>query len=240
MSRAVFLTIGAVAVCAAVAAPVPKNPERKLGPEWVKWKNEYGEEDHVRKIELTQLAQRRSTLLHTRLPLEDYKRELYVSESLDHRGRTLAVRLSGDEDPLGRKEEDKPKYGYPSNLALTVERSEGQDGKAVNHSVMIGKVVYFDFDGDGMFDAMEDKRDEKESRCYILMTNPEGIPSWVRIHTFNRKLNILPLRMSGYKSDIEFIFDNGKWRVRTPEDKRQADAVGRKTGEGKNDPDKDK
>jgi hypothetical protein len=223
MRRTALLLVGAV-VCAAVAAPVPKPAERKLGPEWVKEKDG---EDYIRKVEVQAVAQARSNYLSYSLPLEDLRRDLWVTERFGFMGKSVEMKLPGVADPPGQRKNEKPRSGYPDQMALRVERIENDEGQAVKHSVKIGKVWYCDFDGDGMFDAMEDKRDEKETRSYILMTNPEGVPSWVRIHTFDRKLNILPLRMSGYKSDVEFIFDNGKWRVETPEDRRKAEGGGK-------------
>lgn len=233
MRRTAALLVGAV-VCAAVAAPVPKDHERKLGPEWVK---EEGGRDYIRKLNLIAVAQGGpSGYLCYALPLEDHQRDLWVTECFTHNGKQLSMRLSGEPDPPDKAKDEKPGSGHPDKMAMQIQRTERKDGKAAEHSVKIGKMWYCDFDGDGLFDAMEDKRDEKETRSYILMTSPEGLPAWVRIHTFDRKLNILPLRMSGYKSDIEFLFDNGKWRVRTPEDKRKWEAGGKDPD--KKDPDK--
>jgi hypothetical protein len=227
-----------LAVCAAVGAPVPKDHERKLGPEWVK---EEGGRDYIRKLNLIAVAQGGpSGYLCYSLPLEDHRRDLWVTECFTHNGKQLTIRLSGIPDSPDVIKDEKPGSGHPDKMAMQIQRTEGKDGKASEHGVLLGKVRYYDFDGDGLFDAMVDRRDEKESRSYILMTNPEGVPSWVRVQTLERKLNIIPVKTEGYKSSIEFLFDNGKWRVRTPEDKRKWDTGGKKVGEDKNDPDKDK
>ncbi|MEO2092232.1 MAG: hypothetical protein ABGY75_22485 [Gemmataceae bacterium] len=217
---------------------MPKDPERKLGSEWVKWKNEYGEEDHVRKVELTQLAQRRSTFIHTRLPLEDYKRELYVSECLDYRGRTLAVRLSGEEDPPGRKEEDKPKYGHPEKVALEFERSEGKDGKVGRHEVRLGAFHYFDLDGDGRFDGMVERREKAHDLSYIRITHPDDEVEMIRVEDLARMLQGDPVRTRAFHTRTEYIFDKGNWRKLTDEDKRRLEGSGKDPE--KKDLDKDK
>jgi hypothetical protein len=83
MRRVAFLLVG-LGVCAVFAAPVPKEPERKLGPEWVKEKDG---KDYIRKIEVTTVAQARSNYLSYSLPLEDFRRDLWVTELFDFRGK---------------------------------------------------------------------------------------------------------------------------------------------------------
>lgn len=213
MRRIALILVGVV-VCTVGAAPVPKTPGRAFGPEWVKEKDQFGQDEHVRKIELIQLAQANSNYLHTRLPLEDYNRDLYVTEGLDWKGRSLELRLSGVSEPPDRKKGGKPKYGDPDQMALRVKRTENKDGQAVEHIIKLGKFLYFDLDGDGQFDAMADM-DEKTPRDYIFMGDQR-----VRV-TSIAFLKGDPITVVAFDSDTRFTFDNGKWRVETPEDRRR-------------------
>ena len=227
MRRVAFLLAG-LGVCAAVAAPVPKEPERKLGPEWVKEKDG---EDYTRKLELTAVARAgQSGTLWYSLPLEDHRRDLIVNENFDFRGKTLTIRIPGQATPADKKGE-KPWAVPPDDSALRFERTEGKDGRAVKNDVKLGKVRYFDLDGDGFFDAMVDKRDGKEDRSYILLSHPDGELELVRIWTLDRKLNLLPVTAEAYHSKTPYMFENGKWRegdVRGP----PAARGGRQEGQG--------
>jgi hypothetical protein len=140
--------------------------------------------------------------------------------------------MSGVADPPGPRKNEKPLSGHPDNMALLVERTEGNDGKASEHRVQLGNYRYFDLDRDGRFDGLEDRRNEEKIRSYILITQPDSELEMVRIETWNRKLNLVPITTEAYHTKTTYLFEKGNWRVYTLEDKRRLE------GGGKKDPDK--
>jgi hypothetical protein len=98
--------------------------------------------------------------------------------------------------------------------------------------VQLGNYRYFDLDRDGRFDGLEDRRNEEKIRSYILITQPDSELEMVRIETWNRKLNLVPITTEAYHTKTTYLFEKGNWRVYTLEDKRRLE------GGGKKDPDK--
>lgn len=203
MRRTALLLVGAV-VCAAVAAPVPKEPERKLGPEWVKEKDG---EDYIRKVEVQAVAQARSNYLSYSLPLEDLRRDLWVTERFGFMGKSVEMKLPGVADPPGQRKNQKPRSGHPDNMALLVSRTERKDGQAVSHTVRLGHFDYLDLDGDGQFDVMA-HQEEKETHWFIYLEDRR-----VQVEDMSRRLNTVPPTARIYETMTEFTFENGKWRV---------------------------
>jgi hypothetical protein len=219
-------------ICVIFAAPAPKEPVRKLGPEWVKEKDG---QDYHRKLELTTVAHGgASGNLYTHLPLVDYKRDLYITEDLNFKGRSLALRLSGEADNHTRDQDDIWKYGHPNNLAMSIERTENKDGKAVKHTVELGQMNYTDLDGDGVFDLMVDARVNNSSLWYIFLADEENNElQLVRVGDMSRNLNLHPVRSCSVNPRTPYTFDKGKWRVQTFEDRRLNEGLGKGKKEDK-------
>ena len=220
------LAICTIAACSVLAAPIPKAYTHSLGKEWVKRKDVHGNDEHTRKIELTQLAIGTAKYFATRFPLSDYQRNLNIRECLQWNGRAVELGIAAPDYNTTPKDDRNSESAYPENLIIKLSRTEDNDSKPVEHYLRISDYHYFDYDGDGRFDGMcKDYRTDKE-KAYIFVDLPDREMETIRIrHGGSLTGNGWNRGAENFERTKSYTFDKGNWRERTDEDRRKLDGV---------------
>ena len=170
----------------------PDPPKKKLGPEWTKDKDD--DDLYRRKMEI-ELLRRPIGWYYTgyTIPLENHT--VNIMESDENRGVNVVIISRVENSALGE-----------------FKIRKDVKGKVRDITAQLNDVYNYDLDGDGMIDAIVDKRKGKnvakivyEGRFVQVETNKD---------TFGHAPNQKP-EVWGVGRKVRYIFEDGTWKVKS-------------------------
>ena len=174
------------------------HPQKKLGPEWTKDKD--NELLYRRKmvIEVSRLDNGRESTGYT-IPMEHHT--VTISEADENRGVSVKVLQRGRNSPR----ED--------SLHGELEVRKDVKGKVYKMRVELRDNIYFDLDGDGMIDAFIDKR--KGNGVAKIVYEGRFVEVEQNKTTFGGDPPNVKPEVWGIGHGIKFIFENGAWKIKS-------------------------
>jgi hypothetical protein len=149
---------------------------------------------------------------------EYYKRkvEIEASHPVDVANGVTSYHINFDNHKLYAIESDDGNHCHAGIMisqdrSVRVEVSKTEKGDTYIHRSVSNRVVYYDFDLDGIFDAYGDARG-KENKLYILVNG-----TFVRVRDSKDGFNFAPVDKgpaprTSLEGNTRYLYEDGKWK----------------------------